>query len=244
MATRMGSSTTSDQKKRAFVAGATGFTGRALARQDAASFGVELALHVRDRARGAAVLGEGHRFVEGSLDDAPALTTALTGMDAVVQLIGTVRAKFDEKTSYESVDYGTTVALVDAARRARVPHFVLLSSIGAGTGLGAYLAWKKRTESVVVNSGIPCTILRPSYLAGDDVMTDRAPATALSALLGGMSDNPLGAPFALIRPIPIQGLARVILDVVRAGPPADGVEILRGEGLFSRLRALDDETAR
>jgi len=240
----MSSSSSSGASKRAFVAGATGFTGRALARQDAGAFGVELRLHVRDRARAAAILGDDARLVEGPLDDAAALTAMLTGVDAVVQLIGTVRAKFDEKTSYETVDYGTTVALVDAARRARVPHFVLLSSIGAGTGLGAYLAWKKRTESVVVNSGIACTILRPSYLAGDDVMTDRAPATALSALLGGMADNPLGAPFALIRPIPIQGLARVILDVVREGPPASGVEIVRGEGLFSRLRALDDETAR
>jgi uncharacterized protein YbjT (DUF2867 family) len=237
-------STSETTPKKAFVAGATGFTGRALALQDASRFGVDVTLQVRDRARAASILGSDPRLLEIALDDAVALTEALTGQDAVVQLIGTVRAKFDAKTSYESVDYGTTVALVDAARRARVPHVVLLSSIGAGTGLGAYLSWKKRTEHVVINSGIPYTILRPSYLAGDDVMTDRAPATALSAFLGGMSDNPLGAPFALVRPISIQGLARIILDVVRTGPPKNGGVILRGTGLFDRLREIDavDET--
>jgi uncharacterized protein YbjT (DUF2867 family) len=235
----LGSTSDETDLKKAFIAGATGFTGRALALQDARRFGVDVTLQVRDRARAASLLGEDPRMKEVALDDKSALTDALTGMDAVVQLIGTVRAKFDAKTSYETVDYGTTVALVDAARRARVPHFVLLSSIGAGTGLGAYLSWKKRTENAVINSGIPYTILRPSYLAGDDVMTDRAPATAFSAFLGGMADNPVGAPFALIRPIAIQGLARVILDVVRAGPPKSGGVILRGAGLFDRLRDID-----
>jgi uncharacterized protein YbjT (DUF2867 family) len=221
--------------KRAFIAGATGFTGRALARQPTEGSGVTLSLQVRPGSRSRDKLGDDDRTVEVDLDDPVALAEAVKGMDAVVQLIGTVRANFDEATSYESVDYGTTVALVDACRRAGVEHFVLLSSVGAGLGLGSYLAWKKKTEAAVTQSGLGYTILRPSYLAGDEVMTDRRPARYTSAFLGGMSDSPVGFPFAAIRPINIQVLAQIILEVIRRGPKHG---VLMGHGLFQVARAL------
>lgn len=221
----------------AFVAGATGFTGRALARQDAGRFGADLRLQVRPGSSSRAALADDPRVVEVGLDDPAALEGAIEGCDTVVQLVGTVRARFDEKTSYESVDYGTTVALLAAARRCRVDHFVLLSSVGAGTGAGSYLQWKKKTEQAVKDSGLGYTILRPSYLAGDEVMTERRPATFSSAFLGGMADTPFGAPFANLRPINIQVLARIILEVVRRGPRD---RVLVGNGLFRIARELGD----
>jgi nucleoside-diphosphate-sugar epimerase len=231
----MSTSTPPVGPKRAFIAGATGFTGRALALQPTDGAGVQLALQVRPGSSSIAKLEGDDRIVEVALDDEAALAAALEGMDAVVQLIGTVRANFNEQTSYESVDYGTTVKLVGAARRAGVEHFVLLSSVGAGMGLGSYLSWKKKTERAVTESGLGYTILRPSYLAGDEVMTERRAARYTSAFLGGMSDSPVGYPFAAIRPINIQVLAQIILEVIRQGPRN---RVLMGQGLFQIARRL------
>ena len=50
-----------------------------------------------------------------------------------------------------------------------------------------------------------------------------------------MSDSPVGYPFAAIRPINIQVLAQIILQVVRSGP-TNGV--LMGHGLFQIARKL------
>lgn len=227
----------------AFVAGATGFTGRAVARQDAEAHGVDLKLQVRPGSRGRAALGSDPRVVEVSLDDEDALVSALRGCDAILQLIGTVRARFDDETSYESVDYGTTLKLLAAGQKAGVRHFVLLSSVGAGLGLGSYLSWKKRTEQAVRESGLGWTIVRPSYLAGDAELTERRELLALSAFLRGLSEAPIGGALAAnLRPINIQVLARVLLHLVRAGPQrrvllgADLWRIAREEGLYPVVR--------
>lgn len=228
----------------AFVAGATGFTGRAMARQDRNDLGVELRLQVRPGRSGRSnssrhSLGHDDRICEVPLE-AEALQAAMKGCDAVVQLIGTVRARFDKDNSYESVDYGTTITLLDAAARAGVSHFVLLSSVGAGMGFGSYLAIKKKTEAAVKDwaahgEGRGYTILRPSVLAGDEAMEGRPQLTLTSAFLGGMSDTPFGYPFAAIRPINIQVLARIICEVVRRGPQN---RVLLGQGLFRVAREL------
>lgn len=203
----------------AFVAGATGFTGRAIAQQDAALHGVELRLQIRPDSTRASKLQADPRAHMVSLTEPEGLERAMAGADAVLQLIGTVRARFDDKTSYETVDYQSTVHLLQAAKRTGVKHFILLSSVGAQFGWGSYLAWKKRTEALVRNSGIPYTLVRPSYLAGDATFSERLRLEATSAFLRGLSDTFLvGGLAADVRPIPIQILARVMLHLVHAGP--------------------------
>lgn len=229
--------TTTHAAKSAFIAGGTSFTGRAVAHQDADAHGVDLKLQVRPGSKNKALLDDDPRICEVALDDHDGLVAAMQGCDCVVQLIGTVMARFNEDGDYEAVDYGTTVQLVAAAKAAGVPHFALLSSVGAGTGMGPYLSWKKKTEQHVKDSGLGYTLVRPSYLAGDDVFTDRKKLTNTTAFLGGMSDSPLGAPFAIIRPIPIQGLARAFLLLVHDGP-VNGV--LTGQQLFRVVRKADD----
>jgi uncharacterized protein YbjT (DUF2867 family) len=101
----------------------------------------------------------------------------------VVQLIGTVRARFTAGDTYESSDVGTTRLLVEAARRLGAVHLVLLSSVGAGRPVGAYLKAKARAEALVTGSGLPWTILRPS--AFEDRGGKRLPgARAIIKFLG------------------------------------------------------------
>lgn len=224
-------------RKVAFIAGATGFTGRAMAAQDPALHGVELRLQVRPGSRSAEKLAGDPRVTLVDLDDRVALEDALHGVDCVVQLIGTVRARFQETGDYEAVDYGTTRKLLDAAQLRRVPHFLLLSSIGAGTGVGAYLKWKKRTEDLVRASSVPWTIVRPSYLAGDEQFPERASLVATSAFLHGLSESMFGGALAAdIRPINIQVLARVLLHVVKEGPQR---KVLKGRDLWRIAREQD-----
>lgn len=203
----------------AFVAGATGFTGRAIAHQDAAALGVRLRLHARPGSAARRGLAADPRLVECPFEDHEALCRALEDVDCIIQGVGTVRARFDAQTSYESVDYGTTAALLEAARATGVRHFLLISSIGAQSGLGAYLHWKQRTEALVQAGQVPWTVVRPSYLAGDETFPERHSFAALSAFLRGFSDTFLmGGWAADLRPIPIQILARVLMSLVRRGP--------------------------
>src|SRR5688572_27127495 len=142
----------------AFVAGATGYTGRVLVE--------ELAQHPTWKARPhARAPGKFADAVVCDPRDANALAEGMRGCDAVVQMIGTVRKNFDQG-DYEAIDYGTTVALVEAAKQAGVPRILLLSSVGAGSARGRYLAVKRKTEEHVEASGLEHTIFRPSFIAG------------------------------------------------------------------------------
>ena len=143
----------------AFVAGATGYTGRALLEELARN---ETTWTARPHARSA---GKLDGAVVCDPRDVEALTEGMRGCDAVVQLIGTVRANFAEG-DYEDIDYGTTVALGEAARAAGVPRLLLLSSVGAGKPRGRYLQVKRKTEAWVEASGLEYTIVRPSFIVG------------------------------------------------------------------------------
>jgi len=198
----------------AFVAGATGYTGLRLVEQL--------------RAPGATWTVRPHARAAGKLDgavvcdprDVALLTEGMRGCDAVVQLIGTVRKNFADG-DYEQIDYGTTVALGEAARAAGVPRLLLLSSAMAGTGAGSYLLWKKKTEDWLIASGLEYTIVRPSFIVGPG----REGARFAGKLFGWS---------ARFRGIEVDDLARVF---VRALERRDEVKnkILEGKPLWQLL---------
>src|SRR3954463_9013376 len=147
------------------VAGATGAVGTALVpRLRAAGFVV--IPHVRPKTATRHPLGRDAEALVADLDNAQRLDAAMTRAEAVVCLVGTMRRRFAAGDTYESSDYLPVVQLAESARR--VPsseprHFVLLTALGARPGSG-YLGWKFKAEEVVRQSGLPHTILRPSFL--------------------------------------------------------------------------------
>ncbi|MCC6903199.1 MAG: NAD(P)H-binding protein [Polyangiaceae bacterium] len=158
----------------AFVAGATGFTGRELVRVLAES-GRRVVAHVRpDSSR----LGEWRQRFEavGALVDASPWNeaqmteTLRTLAPAVVYaLLGTTRARGRATgDDYESVDYGLTALLLRAAVASGVrPRFVYLSSVGASPKTtNAYLRVRGRLEREIRESGLPFTVARPSFITG------------------------------------------------------------------------------
>jgi uncharacterized protein YbjT (DUF2867 family) len=198
----------------AFVAGATGYTGRALMELFARE---KTDWRARPHARAA---GKIEGAVVCDPRDVAALTDGLRGCDAVVQLIGTVKARFADG-DYDDIDYGTTVALGEAAKAAGVPRLLLLSSVGAGSPRGRYLAVKRKTEEWVEKSGLEYTIVRPSMIAGEG----RRAAQLLGVLM---------YPIPALRGIAVHELARVFLHALERRDQVRK-QILEGKSLWKML---------
>src|SRR4051812_43337599 len=134
--------------RKLFVAGATGATGKVLVPMARAEK-IAIVPHARPKSAGSAP--EGAAVVD--LGDAAALSKAMKGCTTVVQLIGTMKKRFATGDTYETSDIGTTRQLVEAAKSCgTVDHLVLLSSVGAGRPVGAYLQAKAKTEEIVRKS--------------------------------------------------------------------------------------------
>lgn len=184
---------------RAFVAGATGYTGRAVvpaltARQ------VGAFAHVRPDSRD--LPGWTQRFTAAgaTVDSTPwnpeAMKETLARLqpDIVFALLGTTRARgkkaaAEAPETYETIDYGLTKLLLDAAVASGRPRFVYLSAIGAGPGATtAYMKARWKAEEAIRASGLPYVIARPSFITGPDRdetrVGERVGAAVGDALLG------------------------------------------------------------
>ena len=205
-----------ERPRRVFVAGSTGATGRTLLPLALAG-GVDVVPHLRPASARGRALPEQAAVLD--LPDAVALDLALAGCTTVVQLIGTMRHRFAKGDTYESSDIGTTRSLVESAGRCGIDHVVLLSSVGAGKPVGAYLRAKAQAESIVTRSGLDYTIFRPSSFIGAGHRPPPGMA-AMTRLLG----------MDRVRPIAIEQLAAAILYVARCGQ-ARG-QVLEGKSLW------------
>ncbi len=214
-----------------FVAGATGATGQVLVPL-ATEAGMGLRLHVRPATASRTPLGTDPRARVFDLADADALAAALAGCDAVVSLVGTMRARFATGDTYATSDVGSTVSLVTGARAAGVPRMLLLSSVGAG-GAGAYLQMKGECERIVTGSGLAWTIFRPAALASPSTGAEgthgkrSAPGTSVTAALRGLPG--VGGLVARYGPIPIEVVARAMVRTLES--PRDG-QIIEGAALW------------
>jgi uncharacterized protein YbjT (DUF2867 family) len=223
--------------KTVFVAGATGAVGSVLVPCLRESHFAVIP-HVRPKTAEHHPLGKDHRALVAELSDTPRLDEQMARAHAVVCLVGTMRSRFAAGDTYESSDYRPVVQLVESAKRAPLAeprHFVLLSSLGARPGWG-YLGWKYKAEEAVRGSGLPHTILRPSFLdtrgsrSHPSHGAQRKPpplvGPTLQALgrlsaLRGVSDD--------LRPLPVDVLCLAIVRIVREGGP---LGILKGRHLW------------
>ena len=219
------------------VAGATGAVGSALVPHLRFS-GFAVIPHMRPKTAERHPLGKDPRALVTELSDTARLDERMAHSQAVVCTVGTMRRRFAAGDTYETSDYRPVLQLVESARRAPPPrprHFVLVSAFGARPG-GGYLGWKHKAEEAVRASGLPHTILRPSFIdsrASGSVPSDgteRKPPPAVGPalrLLGkvprlrGMSDD--------LRPIPVMILCAAIARILHDGAP---IGILTGRQIW------------
>jgi uncharacterized protein YbjT (DUF2867 family) len=209
----------------AFVAGASGYTGRSVV-QVLRERGVRTFAHVRPDSPRLADWQRRFAELEAAVDTTPweeaslRVTLARIRPSLVFALLGTTarrsrRARMQGRNeSYDAVDYGLSVLLLRAAIASGAhPRFVYLSAIGAAARTrSAYMAVRWRVEEEIRRSGLPWLIARPSFITGADRDESRplervGAALADAALLFGALFGG-GALRARYRPVTGDVLAR------------------------------------
>jgi nucleoside-diphosphate-sugar epimerase len=166
--------------QRAFVAGATGHTGREVVRI-LCERAVPTIAHVRPDSPRRAEWRERFEALGAEVDATPwdehALAATLAGHapTVVFALLGTTRHRGRQAAregkapeTYETVDYGLTAMLLAAVRTlATPPRFVYLSSMGVSPrSRNPYMKVRHRMEQELRDGGVPFTIARPSFITG------------------------------------------------------------------------------
>ena len=181
----------------AFVAGATGFVGRALV-QALVARGVDTTAHVRPDSGRLAEWRDKLAALGAKVDATPwddaALTATLRTLAPthVFCTIGTTRnrAKADQISGdiYQAVDVGLTRMLVTAAVGSGArPRLVVLSSVGASPkSASAYLKARAQAEGFAIESGLSWAIARPSFIVGDGREDRRRAEDATAAVANGL----------------------------------------------------------
>jgi uncharacterized protein YbjT (DUF2867 family) len=182
-----------------FVAGATGYTGRSVVRESVAR-GLDTVAHVRPDSSSLERWRQSFEKVDTTPWVAADMQATLKRLQpsVVFSLLGTTRARGKQGSGsavtddYESVDYGLSIMLLEAAIACGSrPRFVYLSAMGAeGRPINAYMEVRKRVEAAVIESGLPYVIARPGFITGDDRdenrMGERVAARISDKLLAGL----------------------------------------------------------
>lgn len=188
-------------QQRAFIAGATGYTGKALV-EHLVSRDIETYAHIRPESSSLPQAQRAFKDLGARVDLTPwepdPLVQTLTDIEPthVFFVIGTTKKRMREDegdNSYEAVDYGLAKLLVDAAKVCESkPVFVYLSAQGTSEGAStAYYRARWKAEEAVRESGLPYVIARPGFISGGDRDESRpmerfgsAVATAAASALG------------------------------------------------------------
>lgn len=156
---------------KAFVAGATGETGRRIVEQ-LVDRGIPVRAMVRNLETAKAVLPEQAEIVQGDVLKPETLANAMG--DATVVFCATgARPSLDPTGPYQ-VDFEGTKNLVNTAKAKGIEQFILVSSLCTSRLLHplnlfwGILVWKKWAEEYIQRSGLGYTIVRPGGLMNEN----------------------------------------------------------------------------
>lgn len=145
--------------------------------------------------------------------DVSSLEHLLDGTDCVVHLAGILIES--PSSSYQSANVHATGAVVEAAQRTSVAHFVLVSALGADAlSTNGYYRSKGLAEDVVAQSGIVADIIRTPMLLGPDT----AGAKSLIGLASRSAVKVLDGGEHVLRPLDVDDLSQAIRQCCQRGP--------------------------
>ncbi|MEP0915611.1 NAD(P)H-binding protein [Leptolyngbya sp. DQ-M1] len=156
---------------KAFVAGATGETGRRIVQQ-LVDRGIAVRALVRNLETARSILPTEVELVQGDVLQGSQLIGAM-GDSTVVFCATGAKPSFDPTQPYK-VDYEGTKNLVDAAKAKGIEQFVLVTSLCTSQlfhPLNLFwliLVWKKQAEEYLQKSGLTYTIVRPGGLKNEE----------------------------------------------------------------------------
>lgn len=108
----------------------------------------------------------GCEIVEGDPFDPVSLQSYFKTGDTVVQLIGVPKPAPWKGPQFRAIDLISGLASIEAARDARVEHFVYVSVAQPAPIMRDYIAVRAECEAALRDSGLSATILRPWYVLG------------------------------------------------------------------------------
>lgn len=189
--------TDDDTDQTAFVAGATGATGRVLTELLAPRVETLIALTRDPEHRRSLHAAGADEVVVADLLDPDGLEMALAGVDAVYSTVGTAATRVHAGGPY--VDGEGNRALIAAAEAAGVDSVVLESALGVGddpatplsvlfdAAIGPVQAAKAEAETALREADVRHTILRPGVLTGGPRTDDVTVAEPGARLWGTVS---------------------------------------------------------
>ncbi|MSQ21767.1 MAG: complex I NDUFA9 subunit family protein [Dehalococcoidia bacterium] len=191
---------------RVLVTGATGFVGRHVV-QALVEQGAQVRAVAHRNGHEPVVAVEGIEVCYADVTEPGSWQAALEGVDAVIHLVAIIRERGD--LTFDKVNHQGTAYVVAAARQAGVRCFVHLSAIGSKDDPKfPYLQSKARGEQAVIQSGIPCTLIRGSILfgQGDEFINTLAGVVRVSPLVPVAGDGK-----TRFQPMHVQDMARCLV---------------------------------
>ncbi len=143
-----------------------------------------------------------------SYQDEPSLAEAMAGADCVIHLAGILIET--KQSNYASANVAATAAVARIAAQQTVKHLIFISVIGAGAdSSNAYFRSKGSGEDLVMQCGVPATVVRTPILLG--------PGTAGASSLIGAAQGPetkvLGGGTYTMRPLDTDDLSAALVKL-------------------------------
>ncbi len=153
----------SDNHQQIFITGGSGYMGsRLIPRLLARGHAVRALARPQSQSK----LPQGCTPVLGDALDAQSYQSKVQPASTFVQLVGVAHPSPAKAAEFRSVDFVAGREAVAAAVRARIRHFIYVSVAHPAPLMKAYIAVREECESMIRNSGLNATILRPWYVLG------------------------------------------------------------------------------
>jgi len=102
---------------------------------------------------------------EGNILDLNSIIRALSGCDAVINLVGIIRERKD--ITFRRLHVDATVNVIAACKVVNVRRYLHMSALGASpSSLASYHKSKFEAEKIIKDSGLVYTIFQPSIIIG------------------------------------------------------------------------------
>jgi len=216
------------------LAGGSGFIGRAIARRLAAGGGVKVRVITRNPEKARARLDlPGIEFVSADIREPASLKDVLKGANTIVDAIqfdGYPVENLRRGLTFERIDYGGAVALIDAAKQAGVHQFIYISGAASDeNSTHPGFRAKGRAERAIRESGVAYTIFRPSLVYGpeDKVVNGLASALRFAPIFGVP-----GTGRQKVQPVLVDDLAACVMLAV-SGRGRNGTYEIGGPDLMT-----------